>query len=137
MRVVTHPLGRHRQRPSDRACFAVILVRLATGCSWEDAERLCGNEVSDTTVRSRRDEWITAGVFGKIGEEAICTRCRLKWFHDGRVTTAASRRHHCNGAISATSYLAELDRYCSSISVMRLRISSAVPDSSMRPRRIT
>ena len=71
IRVVTHPLGCHRQRASDRACFAVILVRLATGCSWEDAERLCGNEVSDTTVRSRRDEWIAAGVFDAIASEAI------------------------------------------------------------------
>ena len=68
---VTHPLGCHRQRASDRACFAVILVRLATGCSWEDAERLCGNEVSDTTVRDRRDEWIDAGVFDAIANEAI------------------------------------------------------------------
>ena len=54
----THPLGVHRRRKSDRDCFAVMLVRLVTGCSWEDAERLCGNKVSDTTVRSRRDEWI-------------------------------------------------------------------------------
>jgi hypothetical protein len=46
----------------------VILVRLVTGCSWEDAERLCGNKVSDTTARSRRDEWIAAGVFYEIGE---------------------------------------------------------------------
>jgi len=70
-RQVTHPLGCHRQRASDRACFAVMLVRLATGCSWEDAERLCGSEVSDTTVRDRRDEWIAAGVFAAIAEEAI------------------------------------------------------------------
>jgi len=39
-----HPLGRHRRRKSDRDCFEVMLVRLATGCSWEDAERLCGGE---------------------------------------------------------------------------------------------
>ena len=71
VRQVTHPLGCHRQRASDRACFAVMLVRLATGCSWEDAERLCGNEVSDTTVRDRRDEWIDAGVFDAIATEAI------------------------------------------------------------------
>jgi hypothetical protein len=32
----------------------------------EDAERLCGSEVSDTTVRDRRDEWIRAGVFDAI-----------------------------------------------------------------------
>ncbi len=48
-----------------------MLVRLATGCSWEDAERLCGNKVSDTTVRDRRDEWIAAGAFDAIADEAI------------------------------------------------------------------
>ena len=42
-----------------------------TGCSWEDAERLCGNKVSDTTAGDRRDEWIKAGVFTAIAKEAI------------------------------------------------------------------
>ena len=65
-----HPLGCHRPRSSDRDCFEVMLVRLATGCSWEDAERLCGNKVSDTTVRQRRDEWLAAGVFDAVAEEA-------------------------------------------------------------------
>jgi transposase len=67
----THPLGCHRPRASDRDCFEVIVVRLVTGCSWEDAERLCGNKVSDTTVRQRRNEWITAGVFDNIAAEVI------------------------------------------------------------------
>ena len=40
-----------------------MLVREVTGCSFEDAERLCGSKVSDTTVRSRRDEWVAAGVY--------------------------------------------------------------------------
>ena len=48
-----------------------MVVRLATGCSWQDAERLCGNVVSDTTVRSRRNEWIAVGVFEKIVTEAL------------------------------------------------------------------
>jgi transposase len=67
----THPLGCHRPRAADRDCFMVMLVRLATGCSWEDAERLCGNKVSDTTARARRDEWIRAGIFAAIAAEAI------------------------------------------------------------------
>lgn len=67
----THPLGCHRPRAADRDCFEVMLVRLVTGCSWEDAERLCSNKVSDTTVRDRRDEWIEAGVFDNIAAEAI------------------------------------------------------------------
>ena len=37
-----HPLGCHRPTKSDRDCFEVMLVRLVTGCSWEDAERLAG-----------------------------------------------------------------------------------------------
>jgi transposase len=69
--VDTHPLGRHRRRKSDKDAFEVILVRLVTGCSWEDAERLCGNKMSDTTVRSRRDEWERAGVFDTIANEAL------------------------------------------------------------------
>jgi transposase len=66
-----HPLGCHRPRRPDRDCFAVIVVRLSTGCSWQDAERLCGNKVSDTTVRQRRDVWLAAGVFDAIAEEAM------------------------------------------------------------------
>ncbi len=48
-----------------------MLVRLVTGCSWEDAERLCDRKVSDTAVRSRRDEWVEAGVFEAMMDEAL------------------------------------------------------------------
>jgi len=75
--VDTHPLGRHRRRKSNRDCFEVMLVRLVTGCSFEDAERLCGNTVSDTTVRSRRDEWIEAGVYEAIAAEALAAYDRI------------------------------------------------------------
>src|SRR5487761_1169170 len=66
-----HPLGCHRPRVPDRDCFEVMLVRLVTGCSWEDAERLCANKGSDTSTRARRDEWIAAGVFDAIAAESI------------------------------------------------------------------
>ena len=70
-RVDDHPLGCHRQRAADRDCFRVMLVRLVTGCSWEDAEFLCERTVSDTTARSRRDEWVNAGVFDALSHQAI------------------------------------------------------------------
>jgi transposase len=73
----THPLGCHRPRASDRAVFDVILVRLVTGCAWVDAERLCTNKVSDTTVRARRDEWIEAGVFDAAFAEALAAYDRI------------------------------------------------------------
>jgi len=75
--VEVHPLGCHRPRCPDRDCFEVMVVRLSTGCSWEDAERLCGNKVSDTTVRQRRDEWIAAGVFDAIAREATAAYDRV------------------------------------------------------------
>lgn len=71
VRAVSHPLGCHRPRADDRDCFEAMLVRLVTGCSYEDAERLCGSKVSDTTVRTRRDEWIEAGIFDTVAAEAI------------------------------------------------------------------
>jgi len=67
----THPLGCHRRRVADRVCFEAMLVRLVTGCSWVDAERLTGGKVSDTTLRQRRDEWIKARVFDRLVEEAL------------------------------------------------------------------
>jgi transposase len=67
----THPLGCHRPRARDRDCFEMMLVRLVTGCSWEDAEQLCGGKVSDTTARARRDEWLAAGVFDAVAREAV------------------------------------------------------------------
>ena len=65
----THPLGCHRPRIPDRDCFTGILLRLVTGCSWDVAARLC--RASETTLRARRTEWLTAGVFDKLVEEAI------------------------------------------------------------------
>ena len=71
-------LGRgHRPRIPDRLCFWGILVRLATGCSWQCAEALLGWQVSDTTLRSRRDEWVAAGVFELIAAEAIAAYDRI------------------------------------------------------------
>ncbi len=52
----SHPPLCHRQRKSDRDCFDVMLIRLATRCSFEDVTRLCGHKVSDTTVRKQRYE---------------------------------------------------------------------------------
>lgn len=73
----THPLGCHRRRVPDRLCFQAMLIRLVTGCSWVVAERLSGGVVSDTTLRARRDEWITAGVFDSLVEEALTAYDRI------------------------------------------------------------
>lgn len=65
-----HPLGCHNPRVADRVCFRGILIRLVTGSSWVDIEAIMNFEVSDTTLRARRDEWIAAGVFDRLEAEA-------------------------------------------------------------------
>ncbi len=66
----SHPLGCHNPRVGDRVCFRGILIRLVTGSSWEDVEAIMDFEVSDTTLRRRRDEWINAGVFDQLEAQA-------------------------------------------------------------------
>lgn len=72
----THPLGCHRPRIPDRDCFTGILTRLVTGCSWAVAAAL-GGTVSETTLRDRRTEWLTAGVFDKLLDEALAAYDRI------------------------------------------------------------
>jgi transposase len=67
----THPLGCHRPRVADRLCFWGILIRLVTGCSWVSVEAILEYQVSDTTLRARRDEWIVAGVFDQLRRHAL------------------------------------------------------------------
>jgi transposase len=64
--VETHPLGCHRPRVPGRVCFRGILIRLVTGASWVDIEAILDRQVSDTTLRARRDEWIETGVFDAV-----------------------------------------------------------------------
>src|SRR3954453_7177233 len=66
-----HPLGCHRPRVSDRWCLWALLIRLTTGASWVDIEAMLDHQVSDTTLRARRDEWIAAGVFEQLRAEAL------------------------------------------------------------------
>ena len=71
----THPLGCHRPRISDRDCFTGILIRLVTGCSWDVAARL--SPAGETTLRDRRTEWLTAGVFDHLLKEALAAYDRI------------------------------------------------------------
>jgi transposase len=63
-----HPLGCHRRRLAERVCFTGVLYRLVLGCSWATAGRLVG--VSASTLRRRRDEWVAAGVFDALCDQA-------------------------------------------------------------------
>lgn len=70
-----HRYGGCRQRISDEICFTGLLRRFISGDAWETVEadlRNIGNIiVSDTTLRSRRTEWINAGVFHQLMEDCL------------------------------------------------------------------
>jgi transposase len=72
-----HPLGCHRPRVPDRLCLWALLIRLTTGSSWVDIEAILDHQVSDTTLRARRDEWIAAGVFEQLRTEALAAFDRI------------------------------------------------------------
>jgi len=48
-----------------------------TGASWVDIEAILDHQVSDTTLRARRDEWIDAGVFESLKTEALAAFDRI------------------------------------------------------------
>ena len=73
----SHPLGCHNPRVPDRLCFRGILIRLVTGSSWEDIEAILDHEVSDTTLRTRPNTWIDAGVFDQLADEALAAYDRI------------------------------------------------------------
>jgi transposase len=58
-RQVHHPLGCHRPRIPDRLVFDKLIQILVFGCGYR---RIADQTCSATTLRRRRDEWITAGV---------------------------------------------------------------------------
>jgi hypothetical protein len=54
-----------------------MLIRLTTGASWVDIEAIMNFEVSDTTLRARRDAWIAAGVFDQLTAECLAAYDRI------------------------------------------------------------
>jgi transposase len=66
-KLVTHPLGWHRPRISDRIIFDKLIQVLVFGVAYA---KIADTTCSATTLRHRRDEWIAAGVFTAL--EHLC-----------------------------------------------------------------
>lgn len=63
----THPLRCHRPRIPDRIIFDKLIQVLVLGASYT---KIADSTCSATTLRTRRDEWIKAGIFEQL--EQIC-----------------------------------------------------------------
>ena len=62
-RNVDHPLGCHRPRVPERVVFEKLVQILVFGCAYC---RIADESCSATTLRRRRDEWISAGVMDTL-----------------------------------------------------------------------
>lgn len=66
--VDTHPYGGHNPRTDDRLIFERLLEVVINGLSYEKAGV---KRASATTIRRRRNEWIEAGVFAGLKNDAL------------------------------------------------------------------
>ena len=73
-RQVHHPLGCHRPRVPDRVIFDKLIQVLVFGCGYR---RIADQDCSATTLRRRRDEWITLGVVDRLRRAVLGAYDRL------------------------------------------------------------
>lgn len=100
----THRYGGCRQRISDEICFRALFWRFITGAAWETVEVQMGRQVSDTTLRARRDEWVNAGVFEDLMEHALSEYDRLIGINTDHVSIDGSSQLAPGGGESTSSY---------------------------------
>jgi transposase len=90
-RDVVHPRGCHRARIPDRLVFDTLVQVLVVGCA---SHRVADEAVSATTLRRRRDEWITLGIMDTLPDRALAADDRMIGLArgdlsvDGCITTA-------------------------------------------------
>jgi transposase len=71
---VHHPLGCHRPRIPDRVIFDKLIQLLVFGCGYR---RIADHTCSATTLRRRRDEWISAGVAEQLRRAVLAAYDRM------------------------------------------------------------
>jgi transposase len=100
-RHVHHPLGYHRPRIPDRIVFDKLIQVLVFGCGYR---RIADATCSATTLRRRRDEWITAGVADQLRLAVLAAYDRMLGLEleqlavDGCITKAP-----CGGQVAGPS----------------------------------
>src|SRR3954451_12124337 len=92
-RVVVHPLGCHRPLIPDRVVFDKLVQALVFGAAYD---RVADASCSATTIRGRRDEAITAGVFDRLEQLCLEAYDRIVGLD---LTDLTSRRLHHQGAL--------------------------------------
>ena len=93
-----HPLGCHRPRISDRVVFDLLINALVFGAGYR---RIADERCSATTLRRRRDEWIAAGVMGRLEQLARDGYDKLIGLELGDVAVdGCSTKAPCGGEVA-------------------------------------
>jgi transposase len=101
VRHIHHPLGCHRPRIHDRLVFDKLIQVLVFGCSYR---RIADHTCSASTLRRRRDEWISTGVAEQLRLAVLGAYQRLLGLElenlavDGCITKAP-----CGGQVAGPS----------------------------------
>lgn len=82
-REVAHPLGCHRPRIPDRIVFDKLIQVLVLGAAYN---KIADSTCSATTIRTRRDEWIAAGLFEALEQLCLQAYDRIVGLHLENVT---------------------------------------------------
>lgn len=105
-----HPNGGCRRRVPDEICFKGLFWRFVTGAAWETIEVFLDYQVSDTTLRSRRDEWVNAGVFDELMQHALTEYDRLVGVDTDNAIIDGSNQLAPGGGPDTSSYMGSKGR---------------------------
>jgi transposase len=73
-RKIDHPLGCHHPRIPDRVVFDKLVQVLVFGCAYS---KIADDSCSATTLRRRRDEWISAGIMESLRQIVLDSYDRM------------------------------------------------------------
>jgi transposase len=97
----THPLGCHRPRIPDRIVFDKLTQVLVFGCGYR---RIADTTCSATTLRRRRDEWITAGVAEQLRLAVLAAYDRMLGLElEHLVVDGCTTKAPCGGQVAGPS----------------------------------
>jgi transposase len=100
-RQVVHPLGCHRPRIPDRVVFDKLIQVLVFGCGYR---RIADHTCSATTLRRRRDEWISAGVAERLRLAVLAAYDRLVGLRlDHLAVDSCTTKAPCGGQTAGPS----------------------------------
>jgi transposase len=128
-RQVHHPLGCHRPRIADRVVFDKLIQLLVFGCGYR---RIADHTCSASTLRRRRDEWISAGVAEQLRLAVLAAYDRMHGLELERLAVdGCTTKAPCGGQAAGSS---PVDRRKQGLKRSVLTDAGGIPLGRCRPR---